>query len=73
MRIRETIVAAGFLSIFVGVLLAPRGSGTDQWSPHRPARRHVGHGVERTMIVGAGIVTLMPRVFYNDPSASRSA
>ncbi|MFT3776072.1 MAG: hypothetical protein QM820_62815 [Minicystis sp.] len=71
MRIRETIVAAGFLSIFGGVLLAPREAAAQTVVPPIAPRDGTWGTVSNvTMIVGAGIVTLMPRVYYNDPEAT---
>jgi hypothetical protein len=70
MRIRETIVAAGFLTALGGVLLSPREAAAQPVVPHveRNGTWDVVSNV--TMVVGAGIVTLMPRVYYNDPEAT---
>jgi hypothetical protein len=72
MRIRDTIVAAGFLSTFSTALLAPREAAA-QVPPVAPiAQRSTGWDVASniTMVLGVGIVTLMPRVYYNDPEAT---
>jgi hypothetical protein len=72
MRIRETIVAAGLISIFSAVLLSP-GEARAQTPPVTAiAQRDGTWGTVSnvTMILGAGLVTLMPRVYYNDPEAT---
>ncbi len=72
MRIRETIVAAGFLSAFGAVLLAPSEAAA-QTAPVTPLvfRNGTWGTVSNvTMLIGAGVVTLMPRVYYNDPEAT---
>jgi hypothetical protein len=71
MRIRETIVAAGFLSIFSTGLLAPREASAQTVVPPIALRDNTWDTVSNvTMVLGAGIVTLMPRVYYNDPEAT---
>jgi hypothetical protein len=70
MRIRETIVAAGFLSIFGAVLLAPREAAAQQVAPLVDRNAGFGLGSNITMVLGASIVTLMPRIYYNDPEAT---
>jgi hypothetical protein len=72
MRIRETIVAAGFLSIFGAVLLAPSEAAaqTPPVAPLVARNSGLGLGSNITMAIGVGIVTLMPRVYYNDPEAT---
>jgi hypothetical protein len=71
MRIRETIVAAGFLTIFGGVLLAPREAAAQSTVPPIVPRAGTWGTVSNvTMVVGAGLVTLMPRVYYNDPEST---
>ena len=71
MRIRETIVAAGLLTIFGGVLLAPSEAAAQTPVPPVASRDGTWGTVSNvTMVVGAGLVTLMPRVFYNDPEAT---
>jgi hypothetical protein len=71
MRIRETIVAAGFLTVFGGVLLAPREAAAQTVVPPIAPRNGTWGTVSNvTMVLGAGIVTLMPRVYYNDPEAT---
>jgi hypothetical protein len=72
MRIRETIVAAGFLATFSAALLAPREAAA-QVPPVTPiAQRSGGWDVATnvTMTLGVGIVALMPRIYYNDPEAT---
>jgi hypothetical protein len=72
MRIRETIVAAGLFATFATALLAPREAAA-QVPPVTPiAQRSGGWDVATnvTMVLGVGIVTLMPRVYYNDPEAT---
>jgi hypothetical protein len=72
MRIRETIVAAGFLAtIFSAVLLAPREAAAQvPVAPVAPRDATWGAVSNATMIIGVGIVTLMPRIYYNDPEAT---
>jgi hypothetical protein len=70
MRIRETVVAAGFLSIFSVGLMAPREAAAQTVPPIAPRDGTWGTLSNITMVVGAGIVTLMPRVYYNDPEAT---
>ncbi len=71
MRIRETIVAAGFLSITTA-LLAPREAAAQTVTVTPIATRSgTWNTVSNvTMVLGASIVTLMPRVYYNDPEAT---
>lgn len=74
MRIRETIVALGFLSaVSVGVL-APREAAAQQGTPSVPplVQRDANWGTVSniTMLLGVATVTLMPRVYYNDPEAT---
>jgi hypothetical protein len=72
MRIREKIVAAGFLSAFGAVLLAP-GEASAQTPAVTPiaARDGTWGTVSNvTMLIGVGVVTLMPRVYFNDPEAT---
>lgn len=69
MRIRETIVAAGLLSI-TALVLAPREAAA-QTVPPTPARDSNWDTVSNvTMVIGAATVTLMPRIYYNDPEAT---
>src|SRR4051794_40458984 len=72
MRIRETIVAAGFLSIFSAALLAPREAAAQVPQVPPIAQRDSTWGTVSnvSMLVGVGLVTLMPRVYYNDPEAT---
>ena len=70
MRIRETVVAAGFLSIFSMGMLAPREAAAQPVVPIAPRDGTWGTISNVTMVLGAGIVTLMPRVYYNDPEAT---
>jgi hypothetical protein len=69
MRIRETIVAAGFLSITAAVL-APREAAAQSTppTPKRDANWDIVSNV--SMVVSAATVTLMPRIYYNDPEAT---
>lgn len=69
MRIRETIVAAGFLSMSAA-LLAPSEAAAQSVPPIATRSTTWGTVSNVTMLVGAGIVTLMPRVYYNDPEAT---
>jgi hypothetical protein len=70
MRIRQTIVAVGFLAVFSTTLLAPREAAAQQVMP--VVQRDSGWGTVSnvTMLVNVGLVTLMPRVYYNDPEAT---
>jgi len=70
MRIRETIVAAGFLSITMAAL-APREAAA-QTTVTPIVQRDTNWGIVSnvTMVVGAATVFLMPRVYYNDPEAT---
>jgi hypothetical protein len=70
MRIRETIVAAGFLAVFSTTLLSPREAAAQVVTPLVERNNTWGLVSNVTMIVNAGIVTLMPRVYYNDPEAT---
>src|SRR5262249_36084431 len=69
-RIRETIVAAGLITAFSAAFLAPREAAAQQVPPIAPRDSTWGTISNVTMILGAGIVTLMPRVYYNDPEAT---
>jgi hypothetical protein len=69
MRIRETIVAAGFLSI-TAAIAAPREAAAQTVLPIAPRSTTWNTVSNVTMVLGAGIVTLMPRVYYNDPEAT---
>ena len=70
MRIRETIVAAGFLSAFGAVLLAPGEAAAQPVKSIPPRDGTWGTVSNVTMVIGAGIVTLMPRIYFNDPEAT---
>jgi hypothetical protein len=72
MRIRETIVAAGFLSAFGAVLLAPSEASAQTPAVTPIAFRDGTWGTVSnvTMLIGAGVVTLMPRIYFNDPEAT---
>ena len=70
MRIRETIVAAGFLSIFSAALLVPREAAAQTVTPIAPRDPTWTTLSNVTMTLGVGIVTLMPRIYYNDPEAT---
>jgi hypothetical protein len=72
MRIRETIVAAGFISTLAAAMLVPKEAAA-QVPPVPPTvQRDPGWGAVSnvTMVMGAATVFLMPRVFYNDPEAT---
>src|ERR1700761_247908 len=69
MRIRETIVAAGF-SIFSTALLAPGEASAQTVKPIAPRDATWSTLSDVTMVLNAGVVTLMPRVYYNDPEAT---
>jgi hypothetical protein len=70
MRIRETIVAAGFISGLATTFLAPRHAQA-QAVPPIALRSSTWDAVSNvTMVAGVAIVTLMPRVYYNDPEAT---
>jgi hypothetical protein len=69
MRIRETIVAAGLFSI-TAALVAPREAAAQTVTPIATRSGTWNTVSNVTMILGAGIVTLMPRVYYNDPEAT---
>jgi hypothetical protein len=64
MRIREKIVAAGLLS---AALLAPREAAAQTFTTQDPTWGLVSN---ITMTIGVSIVTLMPRIYYNDPEAT---
>jgi hypothetical protein len=69
MRIRETIVAAGLFSM-MAIGLAPREAQAQQVppSPTRDLNWDLVSNV--TMVLGAAVVTLTPRIYYNDPEAT---
>ena len=69
MRIRETIVAAGF-SLFSTALLAPGEASAQTVKPIAPRDATWSTLSDVTMVLNAGVVTLMPRVYYNDPEAT---
>lgn len=75
MRKRATIVAAALASaVSAAVLLAPREAAAQTGIP--PVQPLVerdpvwGPMSNITMVVGASLVFLMPRVYYNDPEAT---
>jgi hypothetical protein len=68
MRIRETIVSAGFICGLSTTLLAPREAMAQTAVVQRNATWDTVSTV--TMALNAGIVTLMPRIYYNDPEAT---
>jgi hypothetical protein len=72
MRIRETIVAAGFLSIFSTALLIPREAAAQvpPVAAIAPRDSTMTTMSNVTMAIGVGVVTLMPRIYYNDPEAT---
>jgi hypothetical protein len=70
MRIRETIVAAGFITTFSAAFLLPREAKAQTVRPFTTQSGTWNTVSNVTMVLGAGIVTLMPRVYYNDPEAT---
>lgn len=64
MRIRDAIVAAGLFSM-TAVTLAPREARAQVT---RDKNWDIVSNV--TMAIGAGVVTLTPRIYYNDPEAT---
>jgi len=70
MRIRDTIVAAGFC-VFSAALLAP-GEAAAQTvvAPIAPRDGTWSTLSDVTMVINVGLVTLMPRIYYNDPEAT---
>jgi len=66
MRIRETTFAAGLFAA-AAALMAPREAHA-QAAPNRDATWGVVSDV--TMVASAAIVTLMPRVYFNDPEST---
>ena len=69
MRIREMIVAAGLCSMAAGLLT--EGEAFAQNVPPTPQRDKNWDLVSNlTMVLGASVVTLTPRIYYNDPEAT---
>src|ERR1700759_343745 len=69
MRIRETIVAAGLISVSTA-LLAPSEAAAQALTPVAVRDGTWGTLSNVTMLIGAGLVTLMPRVYYSDPEST---
>jgi hypothetical protein len=69
MRIRDTIVAAGLISVSTA-LFAPREAAAQTVVPVAVHDTVWGPLTNVTMVLGASIVTLMPRIYYNDPEAT---
>jgi hypothetical protein len=67
MRIKQTIVAAAIAS-GASALLLPREAAAQQIIVQHDAT--MGAISNITMVAGASIVFLMPRVYYNDPEAT---
>ena len=72
MRIRETIVAAGFLSTFSTAFLVPREAEAQTPPVQAIAPRDATWTTlsNVTTVIGVSVVTLMPRIYYNDPEAT---
>lgn len=72
MRIREFIVKAGTLGIMAaGLLVSREASAQTPTVPPLAARDTNWETVSHvTMVAGVAIVSLMPRVYYNDPEAT---
>lgn len=70
MRIRKTTVTAGLLSAAFAALLAPREASAQAIPPSAPRDENWETVSQIAMITGAATVTLMPRVYYNDPEAT---
>lgn len=72
MRITETIVTTGFISILSIALLVPQEAAaqTPPVTPIVPRDATLGTVSNVTMALGVGIVTLMPRVYFNDPEST---
>ena len=68
MRIREKIVAAGLLS--AAALVVPREAKAQAVQPFAPRDANWALVSNITTAIGAGVVTLMPRIYYNDPEAT---
>jgi len=69
MRIRETIVAAGLLSL-TAAMLAPREAAAQTVAPVVVRDKNWDIVSNVTMVAGVSIVALMPRVYFNDPEAT---
>ncbi|HEY4118419.1 MAG TPA: hypothetical protein VGM56_11215, partial [Byssovorax sp.] len=72
MRIRATIVAAGVLAGLSAMALAPREASAQSLTipPIVTTDSTWGTVSNITMVIGVTTVTLMPRVYYNDPEAT---
>jgi hypothetical protein len=70
MRIRETIVAAGFISTLSTAFLVPREAAAQVVAPIAPRDPTWTTLSNVTMVIGVSVVTLMPRIYYNDPEAT---
>jgi hypothetical protein len=70
MRIRATVVATAFCGSVVLGLAAPREASAQVVPPIAERDENWGTVSTVTMVLGAATVTLMPRVYYNDPEAT---
>lgn len=70
MRTRKKIVTAGLLCAATAALLAPREAAAQAIPPAAPRDENWEAVSQIAMITGAATVTLMPRVYYNDPEAT---
>src|SRR5690606_23498312 len=70
MRTRQTIVTAGLLCAALAAFLAPREAAAQAIPPAAPRDENWEAVSQISMITGALSVTLMPRVYYNDPEAT---
>jgi hypothetical protein len=67
MRTRNAIEKAGFLSVVLSTLLISRDASAQTLVPRDQG---LGTVSDVTMAVGVGLVSLMPRVYYNDPEST---
>ena len=70
MRIRGTVVTAGFYGSLAIGLLAPGEAAAQVVTPSAVRDDNWDTVSNITMVVGAATVALMPRVYYNDPEST---
>lgn len=70
MRTRQSIVTAGLICAALAAFLVPREAAAQAIPPSAPRDENWETVSQISMITGALTVTLMPRVYYNDPEAT---
>lgn len=70
MRSKTSILTVGVLAGLLATLAPPREASAQVIPPNAERDENWGAVSTVSMLIGVGTVTLMPRVYYNDPEAT---